>query len=88
VNRYGLKFGQEAKKTSTHYEKFFKKYGALSFELEALNPADLQKELQATIDSVINVSRFNEELNQEKADSVKIESVRMNIRKILAGVAI
>ncbi len=55
-----------AKESSVHHDKFVQAHGENVWELEALEPADLQNVLREAIDSVIDVEAFNAELEAEK----------------------
>lgn len=57
-------------------KRFVDQHGDDVWELEALPPATLQRLLQETVDSVIDVDAFNHELDAEKTDAAKLEAVR------------
>jgi hypothetical protein len=74
----------QAKKLSTNREKFVARYGSDEvFELEALPPEELQALLRKAIDSVLDVDKFNAELEAEKADAAFLEGVRRTIHSAI-----
>lgn len=75
----------EAKQTSSRYSKFVEKYGPKVWELEALQPEQLQQLLTDVIDSVIDVDLFNQELEAEEKDAAFLEDVRHQVRNALSG---
>jgi hypothetical protein len=64
---------------------FKAKYGDTVYELESLPPDTLQRILRQTIDSVIDIDLFNQELAQEQEDAAKLENVRRRVQLALAG---
>lgn len=76
IEEFDLPVGGKAKKDSKNYPRFVKKYGVDVWELEALPPETIQSLLQNAIDAVIDAEAFNHEIDQEKADAAKLESVR------------
>ena len=69
----------EAKESSSRYADFVKHYGRRVYELEALEPKQLQEILTEAIDSVIDRNLFNEELEAEKQDAAYLQAVRRRI---------
>jgi hypothetical protein len=86
VADYGLPPNMLAKETSSNYAKFVKKYGENVFEVEALDPEQLQDALQTAIDSVIDVDSFNSELEREEQDAAFLEATRHRVRDSLKGI--
>ena len=76
VEQFDLPPAMQAKATSSNYKRFSDKHGDDVWELEALPPETLQGVLQEAVDSVIDVDAFNNEIDEEKADSVRLEGVR------------
>jgi hypothetical protein len=76
VSDYELPPMMKAKRSSTNYRRFSAKYGDDVFELEALEPNDLQDILRAAIDSVIDVDAFNHEIDAEKLDAAFLDVAR------------
>jgi len=79
VQRYQLPRNMTAKETSSNYQRFVNVHGEDTFELEAMQPQDLQDELRRKIDSVIDTKMFNAELDKEKSDSVELDAIRQRI---------
>ena len=86
VAQFKLPPGGKAKITSSNYEKFVEKYGDNVFEVEALQPTDLQKILTNTIDSVIDRGMFNKELDAEKQGAAFLQGVRRTVQETLKTV--
>ncbi len=74
----------EAKTTSPNYKRFFDKYGSDAYELEAIEPADLQELLTEAVESVIDVDAFNAEIDAEKEDVKFLDATRAKVHKRLA----
>lgn len=84
IRKYRLPVGGKASaKKSTNLKKFTKKYGDDVYEVEALDPVELQKVLQQTIDSVIDIPAFNREVDAEKRDAFYLEGVRRTVGELL-----
>jgi hypothetical protein len=62
------------------------KHGTDVFELEALSPATLQDLLTKAIDDVLDVDKFNAELDEEKKDAAFLDGVRQRVQVSLAGI--
>lgn len=67
---------EQAKRSSTNYDKFVKRFGTNVYELEAVAPATLQQMLRDKIDSVIDRQAFQHEVEQEQRDAAEIANVR------------
>ena len=76
VREYELPPQMNAKQGSVNLKRFESKHGNQVFELEALEPADLQRILREKIDEVIDVEKFNQELDLEKDEAGEIEDFR------------
>ncbi len=76
----------KAKKTSVNYRKFSRKHGDDVYELEAIEPENLQQILREAIDEVLDVDAFNSELDAECADAEFLENTRRRVKVALAGV--
>jgi hypothetical protein len=77
VEQFGLAPSMEAKTTSPTYGTFVDRYGISSaYELEALEPAILAQILTESIKEVLDIERYNEELEAEENDSAQIVAVR------------
>ena len=72
-------------KQSSNLDKFVAAHGPNVFELEALLPADLQSILRQAIDSVIDRSAFEAEVEAEAEDAAHRDKVWRRIRQALAS---
>ena len=86
VEQFKLPPVMTAKKGSSNYSKFVKKYGDNVFEVEALQPTELQKILTKAIDSVLDIGTFNKELDAEKQDAAFLQGVRRTVQETLKTV--
>jgi len=86
VDAFSLPPIMKAKQTSANYGRFAEKHGDDVFELEALEPHDLQGVLEQTIDAVIDVDAFNHELDQEKQDATFLEASRRRVHSELGTI--
>lgn len=69
-----------AKKTSQHYKRFVAANGSDAvYELEAVPPVQLQTLLESTLKQVIDIDRFNEEVEAEGKDQCEIENTRRRV---------
>ena len=84
VARFRLPPIMTAKTKSKNYQRFSDSHGENVFELEALRPQDLQSELQAAIDGVIDRELFNAEIDQEKNDAAKLAGIRKRMLRELS----
>jgi ParB-like chromosome segregation protein Spo0J len=66
----------EAKKTSSRYKAFSRKYGDSVHELEAVPPETLQEILRSAVESVLDMELFNAEREQEAKDAADLERIR------------
>lgn len=80
---YGLPPVMKAKTTSVHHAKFIRRYGDDVWEVEALPPETLQSILEEAIDGVLDVERFNEEIDAEKRDAAFLDAVRQRVHGVL-----
>jgi hypothetical protein len=76
----------KAKDTSSRYGEFVERHGDDVFELEAVPPEQLQRILRDAIDSVLDVKAFNAEIDAEKRDAARLESIRRALRDNLSAV--
>lgn len=76
IEKYKLPPNLEAKESSSRFAKFVERHGHNVYELEALTPEQLQAELTAAIDGVIDVAAFNHELDLEERDAAQLQGVR------------
>ena len=74
------KNSMEAKKTSSKFAKFVKKYGNSEvYELEAISPAQMQATVREAIESTIDLSAFNTELAAESQDAVRLQGIKTSV---------
>ncbi len=76
----------KAKETSSRYGDFVERHGDDVFELEAVPPDRLQQMLRDAIDGVLDVRAFNAEIDAEKHDAARLESIRRALRDNLSAV--
>jgi hypothetical protein len=75
---------QKAKESSPNYQRYIETYETDSvWELEALDPSDLQRLLREAIEAVINRRAFNTEVEAESKDAAHNEAVRETILESL-----
>jgi hypothetical protein len=86
VKEFQLPAVMTAKKTSANYKKIAEKYGDTVFEVEALNPEDLQNILRKVIDDIIDTEAFNHELNEEIKDSAFLQGLRNTVHESLRDI--
>jgi hypothetical protein len=85
VNSLDLPPALDAKKKSSRYKKFARKYGDKVHEVEAISPGQLQAILQEAIDRVLDVDAFNREVDAEREDAASLENARRRAQAALAG---
>jgi ParB-like nuclease family protein len=84
IEEFALPPIMTAKNTSAHYQRFIDEHGDDAvYELEALQPAQLEKVLTDAIDSVLDVDAFNAEIAQEKTDAAFLEAKRRSLFEYL-----
>jgi hypothetical protein len=64
-----LPVNTDVKKTSSRYKKFAARFGETVYELEAAPPDRLRQWLDEAVRSVIDLDRFNEQVDLEKEDA-------------------
>ncbi|WP_197532423.1 ParB/RepB/Spo0J family partition protein [Symmachiella macrocystis] len=83
VQEYELPPVMTAKATSTNYDRFVDQYGDSVFELEALDPDDLQTILTTAIELVIDIDAYNHEVAEEEKDAAFLDGVRNTVHVAL-----
>jgi ParB-like chromosome segregation protein Spo0J len=83
IRKHKLPPRMTAKKSSSNYDRFAKAHGDDVFELEALEPEQLQKVLTEAIDRVIDVETFNHELDRERGDAGLLHALRLSVQDAL-----
>jgi hypothetical protein len=83
AERFNLPYSVAAKTTSANYKRFAAKYGGWGWELEALDPDTLEELLHETIQNIIDMRRYEQEVEQEKQDAAKLEEERRTVLQAL-----
>jgi hypothetical protein len=77
VTQFSLEPSMEAKENSPTYRAFVDRYEITdAYELEALEPSALADTLDSTIEGVLDIDLFNQELAAEEADSAGILAIK------------
>jgi hypothetical protein len=77
VDEMELEPSMEAKDSSPTYDAFVQRYGITdAYELEALEPADLQRILQDAIEEVMDLDAYNAEIERDDKDAVDIAAMK------------
>jgi hypothetical protein len=81
VDRLALPSSVEMKEKGANFPRFVATYGheQKPYELEAMPPDVLKREVQRVIDNVIDVAAFNRELEAEKRDAASIQALRKTV---------
>lgn len=86
VRDYDLPSDMDAKISSPNYQKFLKKYGSTKVvELDAAPVKLLQSKLRQAIESVIDITEFNAQVEQEVQDSAHVEAHRQIVFEAING---
>ena len=72
-----------AKERSANYDRFVEEHGEVVHELEAVPPRKLQRMLGEALRTVIDVERFNAEVEAEKADAACLAAAQKSVREML-----
>jgi hypothetical protein len=72
-----------AKEGSANYNRFVEEHGETVHELEAVPPAELQRMLGGALRTVIDIERFNAEVEAERSDAVYISAAKKSARETL-----
>jgi hypothetical protein len=84
VERFNLPRSLELKEKDVNRESFIARHGVdYAVELEAMEPDDLQDELDAAIRSYIDVDLFNAEVDREKEEAGKLQSIKAQILEFM-----
>jgi hypothetical protein len=84
IQQYDLPRSLEAKPTSRNYSKFVARHGvSYAVELEALAPEHLQSELDQAIRSHMDVDLFNQEVETEKEEATRLQSLKGNVLRLI-----
>ncbi|WP_442485134.1 hypothetical protein [Aeoliella sp. SH292] len=87
IAKYNLPSQNFAKETSSNHEWFVDRNdgGNSVYELEALSPDDMLRDLRDTITRVLDMSVFNAECAREREEAVYLQSARDHAREALKG---
>jgi hypothetical protein len=72
-----------AKETSANHDRFVEEHGNIVHELEAVPPGELQRILGEALRTVLDVERFNAEVEAEKADAAYLAAAQKSVREML-----
>jgi hypothetical protein len=76
VQELGLPPNTDAKPSSSRFKKFAARFGPAAYELEAVPPATLQEWLDEGIRSVLDLDRFNAQVELEKQDAAAVAALK------------
>ena len=88
VDELHLPPGPTAKEGSSRRKRFVRDHGEHVYELEAVEPDDLQKMLRQTIETVLDMKLFRAEQKKEQQDSAYISGVCKTVHKMLSTLKI
>ncbi len=71
--------GLEAKEGASKYKKFVERYGEQVFELESVPPDQMQAAVDQAIEESLDIDKFNNEIEVERNDAVRIQSIKQTI---------
>jgi hypothetical protein len=83
VQELHLRPGPTAKAGSSRRRKFVEEHGEHVFELEAVEPRQLQEILRSTIESVMDMKLFRAEQAKEREDAAYLDGVRAKVQNML-----
>jgi hypothetical protein len=84
VDELGLVPIMSAKESSANYDRFVQEQGSDDvYELEAVEPSELQRMLEEAIENVIDPDLFDAEIEAEKGDAAFLEAKRAAIFAML-----
>jgi ParB-like nuclease domain len=75
--------GPTAKVGSSRRKKFVREHGEHVYELEAVEPEQLQTMLRQVIESVLDMDLFRAELDRERQDAAYLDGVRKKVHEML-----
>lgn len=61
---------------------YVKKFGQVSWEVDALNPETLHKLVRENVEGLIDIDKFNEKIKQEERDKQKIKKLTENVEDL------
>lgn len=85
ISKYKIPENLEAKETSSRYNSFVQKHSTRVYELDALEPSQLQEILEEAITNEIDVDLLEKEIELSKSDYQEIEKKRQYIFELLGA---
>ena len=85
VKRFNLPPALKAKEKSVNRKRFVEAHGENVWELEALEPEQLQGLLDEAIRSVLDIDAYNIEVAAEATDAAQIEAPRETIKESIGN---
>jgi hypothetical protein len=86
VEELELEPSMDAKESSPTYQAFVDTYGITdAYELEAMQPSDLEQSLKDAIEEVMDLDAYNQELEAEETDSAEIVAVQKQVQQFLSS---
>jgi hypothetical protein len=76
VRQLGLPPNSDAKPSSSRFKKFAAQFGPAAYELEAVPPDTLRRWLDEAVRSVIDIGRFNDQVEAEKHDAATVAAFK------------
>jgi hypothetical protein len=83
VDEVALPPGPKAKKGSSRRKRFVREHGEHVYELEAVDPDQLQVMLRQIIESVLDMKLFRAEQDKERKDAAQLDGVRNTVHELL-----
>jgi hypothetical protein len=77
---------EQAKRSSTNYEKFAAEHGDDVYELESVSPKELQELLRNEIQQVLDWELFEQEQDQEREDVLKLTLTKSAVLHALKSI--
>ena len=87
IDKYHLPPKNFAKETSSNHDWFVNRNGGddTVYELEALEPEDMLRDLDNVIRSIIDIDLFNREVATEQEEAVYLQAARTRAADALKG---
>jgi hypothetical protein len=86
VEELELAPSMDAKESSPTYQAFVDRYGITdAYELEAMEPIDLELSLENAIEEVMDIDLYNQELKAEEKDSSEIIAVQNRVQEFFGS---
>ena len=88
VREFGLPPVLTVKATSSRAKGFTARHGSNAYELEALEPASLQRLVFEALSGVVDRGRFDAEVAAEAADAAAIQAAAVQVRTLLGAAGV